>query len=192
MVDWVTPEKCLRRLMHTWRVGPAWDVSSCQLTLPPLVLILFACVNRELSVRRCGCWIFKKEKKCILKPFSEKNAIHYNQGSFLSAIPGGFSSVVPTEGQHRPAVDRPLALEEERCRCFVPDGHCAWGVLSSHSCLRSLSEGPRVGRPGQGVGPGYRVLEWILQSRTAMATHGASHSRPPVQLIHHKAKLGPL
>lgn len=50
--------------------------------------------------------------------FREK--CHYNQGSFLSAIPGGFSSVVPTEGQHRPAVDRPLALEEQRYRCFVP------------------------------------------------------------------------
>lgn len=49
-----------------------------RLCLSSLVSIVFACVYRVLSVRRGGCWVFKK---CILKPFSEKNALLYNQGS---------------------------------------------------------------------------------------------------------------
>lgn len=84
---------------------------------------------------------FLKKKNMYFEAiFREKNAIHYNQGSFFSAISGGFSSVVPTEGQHRPAVDRPLALGEQRCRCFVPEGCCPH-TAASGACQRGLESG---------------------------------------------------
>lgn len=80
-------------------------------------------------------------KTCVLKPFSQKNAIHSNQGFFLSSIPSVFSSMVPIDGQRRPGVDCPLALEVPKSRCFISDGHCAWRVTPSPSSLWSLCRG---------------------------------------------------
>lgn len=50
-------------------------------------------------------------KTCVLKPFSQKNAFHSSQGFFLSSILSVFSSMVPIDGQRRPGVDYPSALE---------------------------------------------------------------------------------
>lgn len=188
MVNWSTPAKSQRWLRTLKGLAvcsfPGLSVDSA----PPLIGLVCLPVYKMLLVLEWGLLedVVAGFKTCVLKPFSQKNAIHSNQGFFfLSSIPSVFSSVVPIEGQHRPGVDCPSALEVPKSRCFIPHTHCARRVTPSPSCLWSLCRGAWSGETwAEGV-PRIQSAVWTLQ----MWKEWTSYSHLLVGLIQHRTKV---